>query len=283
MKNFRILFMLAATVLFFVACEKTEPIIFDGGQTLAFFNKDASKLAVSIGATGTDTIKVGVTTLSDKPRTVKVLIVDSLTTADPANYTIENLEVTIPAGKYFGNLIINGTDNSVTIQPELIGLKLVSITGTGILSKENHTVSVFQVCDVPDTFLVGQYKIEDVLATTGPGNGTSNFETSVVDISVGEVPTDRVFDVTVFPGFGVPTRTVTISLICNNFVLQPVNTLLACDGVTDLIYTAATDAGAPNATYDLQNIQNEYIITYSEDTDGSCGGPFVSSFKLTKI
>ena len=50
----------------------------------------------------------------------------------------------------------------------------------------------------------------------------------------------------------------------------------------DTEITSTIDAGANNSSYDLSSDLN-FTIFYTEDPLGSCGGPFLSSFSLTKL
>lgn len=266
--------------LFLNSCDKTESEVGNpSGQTLVSFNSTTYDLPIVLDGEGSTSVELNITETASVDRTFNIEIVDSLTTADPSTYDLAN-SITIPANSYVGYLEINGFDNGVTTDPENLAIRLVDIEQGIVFDEENITtnISVYEICPVPSDFLVGEYRIEDVSATVGPDNGSANFATENVTISEGSSSTQRVFQATVLPGIA-GQETVTINLSCNSFVLQTVDPAVTCDGEASYIYTAAQN----NSTYDLENIQDEYVITYTEDIEGSCGGPFQSSFRLSKV
>ena len=243
-------------------------------------------LSVPIDSQGQLEVTVNVTTLSPNDRTYNISIVEPEEGAEniafPETYDVPET-VVIPANEYQGTFVIEGFDlGLVEPQARTFEISLSSSNDEDVFSIQNATVSVFEVCPVPNDFLVGQYEIEDVDAAIGPGNDTENFASGVVDIQIGNESTDRVFTVGILPAFA-GDRNITLSLVCNEFVLRDVDPALTCDGESDYIFTSASNGNNANTTYDTENELNEYTVFYTEDPNGSCGGPFLSSFKLTKI
>jgi hypothetical protein len=273
MKNFIKLFIACA---FLVSCGDFEEVIYDGvnGQTLAFFNQSSSPLEVEINTTNTVDVEIGVSTLSTSERTVNVSA-DEASTADAAMYSFSGT-VTIPANKYFGTLTVTGIDEGLTTESKTLILNLEDANGI-IASSTSHTVTLVEVCPVRSDYMVGDYQIADISAVVGPGNGTSNFNPGVVTLSA-STPTSRTFNVSILPAFRGPVD-VTLNLVCNTLILADADPSLSCGGGIPYIFT---NAGALNSTYDLTTDQT-FIINYTEDPNGSCGGPFTSSFQLTKI
>jgi len=133
---------------------------------------------------------------------------------------------------------------------------------------------------LPNTYFVGDYTIADVVATTGPNNGTENFEAGTVTLSVdGTDPNQRNFDVAVLPAFVAGTQPARLLFTTDNVVsLLDLDSTIGCSAPA-YIYS---DAGANNVAWDICDDQT-ITVTYTEDPLGSCGGPFEASFILTKI
>ncbi len=277
--------MLIGLIAVMASCSEADHSIYNGKtaqQTLLQFGSTTYALPVSIGATGSVEISVTASTVKNEDRTFNIEVIDSLTTADPSTYTVPST-ITIPAGKYIGTATIEGVDNGLTVGVnELIALKLEDPDGDAnkVVTEDDLTEITQQVvCPVPETFLVGKWKLTNVTQSVG-GSSYNNFKEGVVNITVGENPTDRVFNIDVFDGLGTATYPVTISLNCNKFVLNQVYTYVYC---TDALYYGPA-APADQSTYDLTNIQTSYIITYTEDLTGDCeAAGTLASFKLTKV
>jgi len=133
-------------------------------------------------------------------------------------------------------------------------------------------------CPAPETFLVGEYQIADVTAVVGPGNGTSNFEPGLVNIT--GFGNTRTFQNGILPAFNVEIETINLRLNCSVIQIEDVNPSLQCNGVDAYLFTTTDEAGS--TPYSLIDGDASFIINYIEDPLGSCGGPFISSFSLTK-
>jgi len=266
----------------FASCDDFEPEQFAGDQTLVYFQDSSLSLDVTIDDVGQTIVQVNASTLSNQDRTIVFEVLPE-SNASEENYEIPSFSATIPAGEYFGYFVINGIDNSVDQTPTLLILGLVSAGNDVVISDDILEITIRQVCPVPEDFLVGEYAIEDVEAEVGPANSTENFASGIVSIEIGREPTQRVFTAGILPAFA-GDQEIVLDLRCNNFVLGLVDPNLTCDeGANSYTLIAASAGGGVDSTYDLQNMQNEYIINYTEDPEGSCGGPFQSSFRLTKI
>lgn len=288
MKNSKILMFLSLSIVLFSfsSCGDPEKVIFNGepgDPVLVTFGTTSIDLQINKDAVGDVKVNVNTTTKAPQDRTfsIEVLEGENMTTADPATYEIPTT-VTIPANKYVGTFTITGTDIGVEIAPKIVTIKLTSTNPNIILEDNVAVVNVYEVCEVPDDFLVGKYMIADVTATIGPGNNSANFESGIVDIKIGDTPTTRVFTVVILPGIG-SAEEVTLNLVCNQFVLGLVETNIYCTADVFFAYNSAAAGGYTNSLYDLEDIQDSYTINYTEDINASCGGPFLSSFSLTKI
>ena len=277
MKNIRIA-ILSLVALAFFGCDQDDTIntIFDNvnGQSLVAFAASSSDLAVVIDGTGTVDVQIEVSTVSDSDRTVTVSI-DEESTAAAENYSLVSNSVTIPAGAYSGLLTINGVDNSVEPQAETIILNIQDTTANNpsFTSGQQHTVNIFQVCPVPETYLVGDYLLTD--------NGNENFGIDVpVTISVGDEESQRTFVATFLPNTGVAQDVdVVITLGCNFFNLSTIDINVTCTQVTGYVIGSA---GANNSMYDLAD-DTFVTVNYLEDLEADCGPTVVQNFTLTKI
>ena len=275
--------------LLFVACDETESVVFDSvnGQANAAFDVATSRLPVIINTSGEVEVQVNVTTVSTIDRVVSISV-DESSTANPENYSVP-ASVVIPAGEFLNTIVITGIDNSIETDIETIVLNIDSIENGVSNGRTTHTISLFEVCPVPAEYFVGTYMVQDVTATVGPGNGTENFEARTVTVSIpvdanGMITdaTARTFTTGILPAFA-GDRNVVIGLVCGAIDLQTVNPNLTCDaGANSYLFIGAGDN---NTLYDQEAFDDDdsFLINYTEDPDGSCGGPFMSSVMLTKI
>lgn len=137
---------------------------------------------------------------------------------------------------------------------------------------------------VPDTYFVGDYAIADDVATIGPGNGTENFGAGTVTITVDPLnPRARMFDTTALPAFtgGAPFPASIVFAEDDTVTLGGYIGLgISCDGVNEYAF----DAAAPGTSGNWNICEDSFItVSYTEDPNGACGGPFESSFTLTKL
>lgn len=260
--------------------ESVEEVIYNGNpnenRTFISFPANVYNLPVTIDDTGSLDIILNSSTLSSSDRTFNVTLNTDpeITTADPATYTLPST-VTIPANSYQGTLTISGADNGlVDATIKQIVFNLTGLSDRDDIDNDEVIVNVFEVCPVPDTYLVGEYDLVD-------SNG--NFPTEQVTVSVGSTSTERVFNTTFLPGSGVDTvLPVTISLACNVFNLTPdIDITVSCTGGNPPYYIL-TSAGASNSTYSLAS-DTVHTINYTEDPNASCGGTSIQNFTLTKI
>ncbi len=281
------LMLLAIATLTLISCsdDKNRPI-YDGSagsQTLVRFGNAAYNFEVPRDSSTTMEIQVQASTISDADRTFNVTILhdDGQTTANPATYSVPTT-VTIPAGKYIGILEVYGEDNGlVEISPvEIITLELSNPNPSGDIVMENTitTLTQYEVCPIPEDFLVGDYMLTNVTQSLGPSNSTDNFAEEVVTLSIGDSPTQRVFTTTPLVGYGPPTK-FAINLVCGQFIFQKTDISVKC--TNGIFYGPAPND--QNTTYDKENEQTTYVINYNEDLTNDCGGSGLASFKLTQV
>jgi len=264
----------------FTSCEETEAPIYDGSQTLVYFNGTASDLTVEVDTSDSVDIEIGASTISSEDRIVTISVDEENTTVASEIYSFPST-VTIPANEYFGTLTVTAVDNGLTTETQTLTLKIDGIEGGagGVPSPLTHEVSIVEVCPVPSDYMVGMYQIADITATVGPANGTENFASGTVELTAATA-TSREFEVAILPAFRGPV-TVTVNLVCNTLILAEVgpDPGISCNGAD--LYVFGT-AGANDSAYDVASDQN-FTIFYTEDVNGACGGPYLSSFSLTKL
>ncbi len=281
MKKLIKLFTLSLLLVCVTGCDdEFDKVIFDGNGTfISFVASNPSSLPVSVDdASATIDLSISASGLSDTDRTYPLVLNTEETNADPSLFALP-ASVTIPAGSYFGTFTLAITNNELLDStPQTIAFGLEE-TGDFSIDTNLETLNIFQVCPVPADFMVGEYAITDVTGVIGPGNGTSNFESTTVTIEASSA-TSRTFEVAILPGFRPDAATVTLDLVCNTLIMNPTgpNGAISCNGVD--AYTYADDG---NNTYSVDEGDDVFIITYLEDIDGACGGPFAASFSLTKL
>ncbi|MDT8346918.1 MAG: hypothetical protein RQ756_03870, partial [Flavobacteriaceae bacterium] len=101
MKKIALIFLITVGL---ISCDETDPVIFDGSQTLVFFPNQSANLDVTIDDVGSVDIPINVTSLADVDRTVTVEVDMENTTADPQNFSFASNTVTIPANEFTGTL-----------------------------------------------------------------------------------------------------------------------------------------------------------------------------------
>ncbi|OUS00524.1 hypothetical protein A9Q86_11195 [Flavobacteriales bacterium 33_180_T64] len=136
---------------------------------------------------------------------------------------------------------------------------------------------------IPADYFIGDYAIADLVGTIGPGNGTENFAAGTVTLTVDPFnPNARIFSSAILPAFNAEIESISIVFTENDVIsLGDVDPGLAC-GATAPPYVY-TDGGATNSLWSICNSDDFLIVNYTEDPNGSCGGPFDASFTLTKL
>ncbi|MDR9400131.1 MAG: hypothetical protein RI558_01810, partial [Psychroflexus sp.] len=143
----KLIYLLLISVLI-TSCDKTNSPIFEGDQTLVYFASTSAALDVVIDDTGSVNVPINTTTLQDQDINVNIELVEDETTADSENYDFESSAV-IPAGEYTGSFAVNGVDQSVETDPELIVFRITDASGF-TFEETLVEVTIKQVCPIPD-------------------------------------------------------------------------------------------------------------------------------------
>ncbi len=275
-------FLIFVFSIVLVSCDDYQGTVFNGdntnNQSLIGFETGQLNLSVPINSEGQIEVTVNVSTISDTDRNIGLSVVepeeDAENIAFPETYDLPS-SVTIPAGEYQGTFVIEGFDlGLVEPEPRTFEIALSSSDDNDVFSIQNATVSVFEVCPIPEDYLVGTYVIED-----SNGNLPTGAE---VDISVGDTPTERVFVTTFLPGSAVAADVdVVLGLNCNKFNLaEDININVLCVQGGPLFILSS--AGPDNSSYSLDSDQF-HVVNYTEDPLGSCGPASIQNFTLTKV
>ena len=273
------LFFLITTMLILVSCDDDQRVIYDteNGQTLVAFNVPSVNLPIVIDDVGSVDVQINVTTASPQDRSFPVEVVTSSTTAPTGSYSVPST-VTIPANQFTGTLRINGIDENVETTPTVLIVKI----GEGsehIASTRTLRVSVFQVCPIPDTFLIGTYLLEQISGISP--FGITAFGTQVVQVT-SKGPTTRTFNYAYDPGGFESPYFMDLELVCNEFsisgTIQPGNGTLGCGSGS-----IGQSTGDVASTYD---VSDDSIITLNVadfSPDAGCGtGSSQLVVRLTK-
>jgi hypothetical protein len=270
----KVLFLLSS-IIFFSSCSETEPVIYDpnNSQALVYFSRTNANLAIEINATGQLVLPINVSTLSTEDRTVTVEVDVDKSTADIQNYTVSS-SVVIPAGEYFGNLVINGVDVTAETTPELLYLDIVSFSDeTAVISPTTLEVSVFQFCPIAPGLFTGNYLIEELTPfVDGP---TLNHNQVVTLVATSE--TGRRFATKNYPNYCSPTMNFNFSLVCGE-VIVAANQRSVCN------CTAAGLFFGPATTPSTYNVADDSVfeMTFTNDVTGDCGTATQTTYRFTK-
>lgn len=275
----KIVSILSLFVLF-VSCGEAEDKIWDPttGQTLAYFATTSGVLGVPLNSTTSQTLKVNVNTLSSVDRTVLVEVDEDNTTVDVANYSF-NPTVVIPANNYIGELVITGTDTpELTTSPELLVLKLTSVSDGGVVAAAKLTLTVQQICPIPATFFTGNYLLTE---TTPFVDGPLLEHNTVRPIVAHDAanPLARRFTTYNFPNYCSSSRNnFTFQLVCGEVIISTGNTSnCICTQGQPYVFGPP----AVNGTFDPTD-DSVFTLNFTNDTTQNCGAPTQVSYTLTK-
>lgn len=279
MKKIAILFI--GALFMFTSCEETQSPIYDGSQTLAYFNGTSSTLEVEINNTNTIDVSVGVSTISSVARTVNVSVDADNTTATSGMYTFPTT-VTIPANEFFGSLTVTGIDDGLTTAGETLSLKIDSVDG-GVGSSEIHTLIILEICPIDATFATGMYTLDFVSGGVAAAGFAPALGTGVtVELVGGASSTQRMFNVKCYPSFGFSNTPAdfAFSLVCGTTVSSGI-----VDGQVSGVGCGGSIAFGPAPTPGTYTVGDDttMTLTFAEDTAEICGSVATTSYSLTKI
>ncbi|WP_460219959.1 hypothetical protein [Psychroserpens sp. MEBiC05023] len=277
MKKIKIV-VLSLMVAAFFGCDENDNIntTFDSvnGQTLVAFAGTSTNLPILIDGTGSADISVEVSTVSSTDRNVSYTIVTEgdATTVLPANYMLSP-SILVPANSHIGTLTVTGIDDeNLGTAAETLTIVITDIDGGGTINDAPHVINLFQVCPVPETFMIGNYLMEQVTPFLG-GSATLS-DGSITTITADG--TSRTFDTFNYPVFCTTNNPFTFNLVCNEINVPTQRCNCVCNTGTDW-FTQPTVA----ESYDLSD-DTEFFLTFTDDTQADCGATAQTTYKFTK-
>ena len=138
--------------------------------------------------------------------------------------------------------------------------------------------SLFYSQALPSDFLIGEYEIITDNGVIGPDFGTENFETGMITVS-GE-GNARTFDVGILPAFNSEIETVVLNFSQGRIQIGEISPGISCTAGISYIFSPTDYSDA--TPYNLNGSDEYFEVFYTEDIEGSCGGPFLSSFTIAK-
>ncbi len=272
---------LAVMTLVFTSCDPTESPIYDGSQTLAYFDGTSARLEVEINQTGSITVPVGVSTLSSSDRTITVTAT-AASTATAGQYSF-NSSVTIPANSYSATFDVTGIDDGLTTAGVNLTLAIDTVEG-GAPSPRTYSITIIEICPIPATYFQGDYAIQQLTGVGPFASIQSVLDTQTVTVS--GTGTVRSFDYAYSPSTFASDFNMEMTLVCNtvNFEGRIQSGSLSCDG-------GATQIGQGNSStpsvYDVAD--DSFFRFFINDfegpgLDGGCGvSPYEIEFTMTKL
>jgi len=284
MKNLYILALIIFASLTTVSCEEDPQTldVNDPSNSVIGFVTTSANLSVLEGTgSGTVDAEVGVSTVSNVDRSFNVTVNTAASTATADTYSVPST-VTIPAGSYIGTLTITGNETP-NLTPTAASL-VVEITSEDAFVTDALTVSLFRVCPIPSTYLVGDYDLIQIRQAgfgtsyglfRGPNNESSATTDRRVTLEVGSDQTLRTFLAIPRSGGSANARTFTLSLVCGSINLTGI--------VGDPVNPGLNYGPGATATSYSLNDDSSILINYTGNVNGAFGGtPAQGQFVLQK-
>lgn len=130
------------------------------------------------------------------------------------------------------------------------------------------------ICPVPETFMVGNYLIEEI---TPYVDGPTFDDGSIVEVAVGEFSTERVFFTSNYPDYCTTPNDFRYTLVCGNILVPLQESNCACGDGSDYFGPPLGDT----ATYDLAD-DSVFFLTFGNDLQSDCVAPEDTTYKFTK-
>lgn len=141
-----ILMLLTISLFVFYNCDS------DDQKTINYvsFETTSYNFGVDIQSSSSNEIKIFTTTISSSDRVFNISILDDLSSADPASYTIPTF-VTVPANTNVGTFAVNISDLNISADGETLVLAFIS--KEDLFIGDPITLNIKQICPYPETIL----------------------------------------------------------------------------------------------------------------------------------
>lgn len=303
---------LAIVVLLLVSCEDRDT----GEQNFV----DEARGWIQFPVSNPDVIIINTPSIFQLGVSVQVPVTDSdleisyrlvqVSGPDPNTVFSNNGKITVPAGvtSWAGPGEDNNTNNAQILPPIRFNIAevpaLTPMTFDVVLTATNSdkisvgigndfplvqrlSIPCFNPDITPSDYFVGDYTLVNVDGTIGPANGTINIDEGPVTLTIDPSdPNSRTF---MTPVFGIINPSpqpfkITFSSETNQVAINgDISPGVTCQaGGVPPLWIITNQPEGSNSIWDVCNDES-ILIRYIEDPLSSCGGPFNSSFMLTKL
>ena len=175
--------------------------------------------------------------------------------------------------------LFGGDVFNVRLSLNLTDGRVFSVSNAGGIITGGFFSSPFQygpavICPVEETFMVGEYLIEEI---TPYVDGPTFDDGSVVEVTVGDFSTERVFFTSNYPDYCTTPNDFRYTLVCGNIIVPFQESNCACGSGADYFGPPLGDA----ATYDLSD-DTVFFLTFGNDLQSDCVAPEDTTYKFTK-
>lgn len=165
-------------------------------------------------------------------------------------------------------LSLNLTDGRVFSVDNAGGI----ITGGFFASPFTYSPTV--ICPIEDTYMVGDYLIEEI---TDYVDGPTFDDGSIVTVKVGDFSTERFFFTSNYPDYCTTPNDFRYTLVCGDILVPLQESNCACGSGADYF---GPPLGDPS-TYDLAD-DSVFELTFGNDLQSDCVAPEDTTYRFTK-
>lgn len=175
--------------------------------------------------------------------------------------------------------LFGGDAFNVRLSLNLTDGRVFSVDNAGGIITGGFFASPFQyaptvICPVPDTFMVGDYLIEEI---TPYVDGPTFDDGSIVAVEVGDFSTERFFLTSNYPDYCTTPNDFRYTLVCGSILVPLQESNCACGSGADYFGPPLGDA----STYDLAD-DSVFFLTFGNDLQSDCVAPEDTTYKFTK-
>lgn len=257
----------------FSSCEDEDHDVdvnnFNGSENVTYFTDGSASTYFVTQNSEPVSIQIGATNISSSARTYSVQADPASTSQEGVDFSFVSNTVTIPAGEYFGNILIQGIFEGTT--PAGSNLVL-NITGDNVMVDTKYTLNIVQSCPLEAPF-TGDYLIQELTPyVDGPtlqdGDVITVYETSEFG---------RAFMTAYYVFYCSTPAEFLFELKCGLVRIPAPGNLSNCSCGGNLYFTDATTP----STYDTQD-DSYFELTFTNDAYSDCGPPAQTTYSFTK-
>lgn len=284
MKNIFKLFFLF-TVALFVSCTGSDDdtSFLNGRASVAYFVPGVSgTLFVREDSPSVFNVAVGVSEAKNYDRTFTVAVDENLSTAvEGGDYEALATSFVVPAGSIVGYVPVTGIFDGATLTGSALRLNLVEVQDSSLGARTTFTLTIVRLCPLEAAF-TGNYVMSQLTPGLPAAGGAPAFAAGgTFALSVGSNELERKFTAKAYPAAGLanPATVFTFSLACGqSTAVGTYATGIGCTAGNPIVFTAGNSPASFDAADD-----SVIDVTFTEDTNGSCGVPQQTTIRLTKV